>query len=66
MDDPDLPATAPAPPDAAARPAAIDRGIAAWVAASVHNSPLSADTAAYNHLVTVALPRLRDAILKEV
>lgn len=46
--------------------AAIDRGVAAWVAAAVHNSPLSADTGAYNHLVTVALPRLRDAILKEV
>lgn len=64
MEDPELAGTAPL--DATALAAAIDRGIAAWVSASVHNSPLSADTAAYNHLVTVALPRLSDAILREV
>ncbi len=48
----------------AARAAAIDAAIAAWVAGDLANSPVSQSTAAWNHMVS-ALPHLT-AALKEL
>ena len=58
--------TAPAP-DAASdrRLAAIDRGIDIWQNSALFDSPISRNTASWNHWASVR-SKLRDAIAKEL
>lgn len=51
---------------AAAFEAAWPAAIGAWLATQVANSPIAQSTPAYNHLVNVALPALRQAILENL
>lgn len=44
----------------------VDAAIQRWVSAHLSNSPVSRATAAWNHLQTVAIPRLREFIMKEL
>ena len=68
---PNAPVVADAPPEPIAEaaqaveevPDRIDTAIRAWVSEHIHNSPVSRDTDAFNHLVSV-LPHLA-AKLKE-
>ena len=67
----DLSPTADAPLSATPLPAAAgaskldeawDGVISAWLAAQVANSPIARSTDAFNHLVAIALPALRQAL----
>ena len=51
-------APVPAPPAPDPRAEALAALLAAWVQDCIHNSPVSRDTDAVNHLTTNALPEL--------